>query len=138
MVNTILAAIAAAAAAVAAVCAVLALHKANETIKVAEQAAKDAAAERRQAERERDWHRIEHVGEIVEAVASAAGDHLEGRVVVHRNRLRQALVGLHKRLPECEKLANDVKSPDQYVSNARTEVERELEHLGGELPPSSA
>jgi Na+/phosphate symporter len=84
---------------------------------------------------------IEHVGEIVEAVASAARDDLEGRVVVHRNRLRQALVGLHKLLPECVKLANEVKSPDQanrYVSKARAEVEPELEQLGGELPPSSA
>ncbi len=146
MVNTILAAIGAAAAAVAAVCAVQALRQANETIKVAklaredaEQAAQDAAAERRQAERERNRHRIESVGEIVEAIASAARDHLEGRMVVHRNRLRQALVGLHERLPECVRLVNEVKSPDQadrYVSKARAEVERQLEHLSGELPPS--
>jgi hypothetical protein len=143
MLNTILAAISAVAAAVAAVCAVLALRKASDTINVARraqedaaQAAKDAAADRREAERERDRHRIEHVGEIVEAIASASRDHLDGRVVVHRNRLRHALVGLHERLPVCVKLLDEVKSPDQvdrYVSNARTEVEYVLEHLNGGL-----
>lgn len=139
MVNTILAVISAAAAAIAAVCAVLALRTANDTIKEAkaarldaEQAARDAAAERREAVRERERHQIEHVGEIVEAIASAAKNHFEDRVVVHRNRLRHALVGLHDRLPECVAIVNEVKSADQvdlYISKARVEVERKLERL---------
>jgi hypothetical protein len=108
MLSTILSAISAVAAAVAAVCAVLALRKANDTIRVARRAQEDA-------ERERDRHRIEHVGEIVEAIASASRDHLDGRVIIHRNRLRQAIVGLHKQLPECVKLIDEVKRVMQNV-----------------------
>ena len=149
MVDTILTVIGDVGALAAAWFAFLALGKANATIKEAEaarldaeQAAKDAATERREAakdrrdaERDRMRRRIEHVGEILEAAASAAKEP-HGRWATHLNRLRQALVGLHELLPECVELVKAVNTADQvgrYVSNARNEVELKLRSLSSEL-----
>lgn len=137
MLDTTLSAVGDVGALAAAAFAFLALGKANATIKLAEsarvaaeQAAKDAAADRREAERDRMLRRIEKVGEILEAVAFAAKEPGGGRWQTHRNRLRQALVGLHERLPRCMALVNEVKMPaqvDRYIGAARSEVELELE-----------
>jgi hypothetical protein len=78
--------------------------------------------------------RVERVGEILEAAASAAKEP-HGRWATHVNRLRQALVGLHELLPESVELANAANTADQvgrYIVKARNEVELELKHLNQE------
>ena len=154
--DTILAVVSAVAALVTVWLAYLALSQARQTVDEAkaarldaELAAKDAAAERRTAaedrrqaaedrreeERDRQRRRIEHVGEIIEAMASAAQLPDGGRWETHRNRLRQGLVGLHDRLPQCERLVRKAvyhKDVSNYVGTARSEVEVALKHLDGE------
>lgn len=146
MANTILSVISATAAAVAAVCAVLALRTANATIKEAkaarldaERAARDAAADRRQAERERERRRVEHIGEIVEAIASAAREPDGGRWMVHRNRLMQALAGQRQRFPQATRFENCSMPEDALciVPSARNEVEIKLASMEAERDPSA-
>jgi hypothetical protein len=78
--------------------------------------------------------RIERVGEILEAMASAA-QNVPKRFPVHRNRLGLALAGLHEQLPECEKIFVDVRTPDQFrdydLSAARVEIDSQLNSLSG-------
>jgi hypothetical protein len=96
------------AALTAALFAFLALRLAYETIA-------DASNDRREAERDRQRDRIEHVGEILEAMASAAQS-TPHRFAVHRNRLGLALASLRKQLPKCSALFDETMTPDQFKS----------------------
>jgi hypothetical protein len=128
MIDTVLAAIGDAAALVAALFAFLALRQASKTIS-------EARKDRHEAERNRMRDRVEHVGEILEAMASAAAD-TPKRFPVHRNRLGFALAGLRERLPKCEELFNDVRTSDQFngydISMARNEIDSQLNSLSSE------
>jgi len=136
MLDTVLSLIGAIATVVAVGLAYLTLRTARATIGEAkaarldaERAARDAATDRRESELDLRHHRIERVGEILEAVASAAQQQGGGRWQTHRNRLAQALVGLHAQLPKCVALVNEVKAPEQlarYLGEARAEVEFQL------------
>lgn len=127
MTDTILTAIGDVAALAAALFAFLALRQASETIK-------DARKDRREAERNRMRDRVEHVGEILEAMTSAA-ENTPKRFPVHRNRLGWALAGLHERLPKCEELFNDVETPDQFeaydIRSVRDQIDSQLNSLSG-------
>jgi hypothetical protein len=165
--DTILAVIGAIAALATVWLAYLALGKARETLEEAktarldaEQAAKDAAAERRaaaedrrqaaadrrEAEYDRERRRLERVGQMVEDLFWAAdlarrgGQVAAGNWMSQRNVLRHALVGLHSRLPAAAELLNSA-TPDQAfgpASQARNEVERELDKLARESPVPTA
>ena len=148
--------------------AYLAFSKAKETLDeaktatvAAEQAAKDAAverrasaedrhqaaldghkaaADRREEEYDRERRRLERVGEIVEDLFWAAdlarrgGQVAMGGWMSQRNMLSQALVGLRSRLPTTARILNSA-TPDQAfadASAARQEVERELDQLATE------
>lgn len=125
MVDTILTATGDAAALAAALFAFLALRQASQTIR-------EARNDRREAERNRMRDRVEHVGEIIEAMASAA-ESTPKRFPVHRNRLGLALAGLHEQLPKCEGLFNEVRTPDQFkgydLNVARIEIDSQLNSL---------
>jgi hypothetical protein len=133
MLDTILTAIGDAAALAAALFAYLALRKASETIR-------EANNDRREAEQTRMRDRIEHVGEILEAMASAAQS-TPYRFTVHRNRLGLALTGLRERLPKCMALFNEVTTPGQFksydINPARREVDSELNSLSSPMRPTS-
>src|SRR5437660_3206059 len=122
MLDTVLVAIGDVAALAAAIFALLALRQASGTIR-------EARKDRREAERNRMRDRVEHVGEILEAMASAAED-TPKRFLVHRNRLGFALAGLRERLPKCEELFNNVATPDQFksydISVTRNEIDSQL------------
>jgi hypothetical protein len=147
--------------------AYLALGKARETLEEAktarldaEQAAKDAAAERRaaaedrrhaavdrrEADYDRERRRLERAGQMVEDLfwsadlARRGGQVAAGNWMSQRNVLRHALVGLHSRLPAAAELLNSA-TPDQAsgpASQARNEVERELDKLARESPVPTA
>jgi hypothetical protein len=111
MLDTILTAIGDAAALAAALFAYLALRKASETIK-------EANNDRREAEQKRMRDRIEHVGEILEAIASAAQSS-PYRLTVYFNRLGLALTGLRERLPKCTAPFNHGRGvPASYLDPA--------------------
>lgn len=130
MLDTIFTAIGDAAALAAALFALLALRKAAETIREAKEG-------RHEADRNRTRDRIEHVGEILEAMASAAKS-TRYRFAVHRNRLGFALTGLRERLPKCLVLFNEVTEPSQfknfYINAARDEINDALNSLSNKLP----
>jgi len=128
MTDTILTAIGDAAALAATLFAYLALRQASETIR-------EARKDRREAERNRMRDRVEHVGEIIEAMASAA-ENTPKRFPVHRNRLGWALAGLRGQLPKCEELFNNVGTSDQFkgydISVVRDEIDSQLNSLSRE------
>src|SRR5262245_35427578 len=129
MLDTILTAIGDAAALAAALFAFLALRKASETIR-------EARKDRLEAEQNRLRDRIEHVGEILEAMASAA-ERTPYRFAVHRNRLGFALAGLRELLPRCMALFNEVATPDQFksydIDAPRHEIDEKLNSLSSRL-----
>jgi hypothetical protein len=129
MLDTILTVIGDVAALAAALFAFLALRKASETIR-------EAKKDRFEAEQNRLRDRIEHVGEILEAMASAAVS-TRYRFTVHHNRLGLALAGLREQLPKCMTLFNEVTTPDQFTSYdinpARNEIDDELNSLSSRL-----
>jgi hypothetical protein len=138
--DTVLVAIGDVAALAAALFAFLALGKASETVREAkaarvdaEQAARDVAADRREAERDRQLRRVERVGEIVEDLYGNAGLFGTDQWAADRNRLGHALVGLTGRLPVCAALLGGMpktyQEATQRVSASRDEVHAELERL---------
>jgi hypothetical protein len=107
---------------------------------------RDAAADRREEEYDRERRRLERVGQMVEDLFWAAdlarrgGQVAAGNWMSQRNVLRHALVGLHSRLPAAAELLNSA-TPDQAfgpASQARQEVERELDKLTKERPVPTA
>jgi hypothetical protein len=89
----------------------------------------DARNDSREAERNRQRDRVEHVGEILEAMASAT-ESAPRRFAVHRNRLGLALASLRKQLPKCSALFDEAMTPDQFksfdISAARQEIDDTL------------
>jgi len=118
---TFLTAIGDVAALAAALFAFLALRQASETIKEAEE-------DRRQAELNRTRDRVEHVGEILEAMASASSS-APHRFTVLRNRLGLGLVGLGESLPRCMALFDEARTPDQFNSFDIDAVRREIDEV---------
>lgn len=135
MMDTVLAAIGDVAALAAALFAFLALRQASATIR-------EARKGKWEAERNRMRDRVEHVGEILEAMESAA-EVFPKRYPVHRNRLGFALAGLREWLPKCEELFNNADTPDRFknydISMVRNEVDSQLISLSsGEQSPTPA
>jgi hypothetical protein len=125
MLNTVLTAIGDVAALAAALFAFLALRQASKTIM-------EARNDRHEAERNRMRDRVEHVGEILEAMTSAA-EITPHRFAVHRNRLGFALAGLRDTLPHCSALFDDATTPGDFKSldvvAARNEIDHSLASL---------
>ncbi len=124
-----MAVIATIAAAVGAIAACVAVYLVNQAIR-------DNSAERRTVECDRDRHRIERVGELVEDVYMAAhrdqlstppGDSWKEPC----DRLRHAMVGLKNRLPQCADIlmAEDAAMAEDDARRARPHVEAELNRL---------
>lgn len=131
MLNTFLTAIGDVAALAAALFAFLALRSASETIR-------EAKEERRESELNRTRQRVEHVGEILEAMASAASD-TPYRFPVHRNRLGFALVGIGERLHKSTAVFDNARTPDQFkkldIDAVRHEIDNVLKSLDRSVPP---
>lgn len=121
MLNTFLTALGDVAALAAALFAFLALRRASETIR-------EARDERREAELTRLRDRVEHVGEVLEAMASAASN-APHRFAVHRNRLGLSLAGLRERLPKCVALFHEVRTLEQFKSFDIDAARHEIDHV---------
>ncbi len=107
---------------------------------------RQAAADRREAEYDRERRPLERVGQMVQDLFWAAdlarrgGQVAAGNWMSQRNVLRHALVGFHSRLPAAAELLNSA-TPNQAfgpASQARNEVERELDKLARERPVPTA
>ncbi|MDQ2876781.1 MAG: hypothetical protein M3Y33_19055 [Actinomycetota bacterium] len=81
---------------------------------------------------DRRRRRVERVGELVEEIFWAATTGDDSAWKHARNRPGQALVGLHKELPQCAQVLTMHLAPSAQgaASLARIEIERALQVIG--------